>query len=689
MANFVGRSGSDRFLGPSTENNIYTFTPANLSGALDTITGGAGAFTDTINFSAAGTVLASQFAGVTNIEAIRLLVGNIDLTLPAALAASSQSGVFTIYGSTGPDRVNARDDSSSQLLTTPIAFLSNGGADSFRGGYGDDRVVFNGAPLANVSIDGGGGVDTVQLLSNAPVNFADFADVLSFERVEIRGGAGRVVLNDRQFSQVYGPLGGDVLVQSFGSDVIDGSGLSYLSNFYAVIGGGSDAVSGGAGRLTVQVSNGQIDATDRLAAGPGQFDTLLFTNGSTISAASLAGVSGFEGINIQTGNSSLALADNVFGSYGITIYGANGNQSIDTTAVTLTGQRTSFIPGAGTDSFIGGAESSVYVADTIYLTSADTFQGGTGASDVLQIYGPSDTVSAADIRNVTGVEQFEVRSSGSTLFLSDTQVGTAEGYVFATSFEYNATINAASVTVGPVIFDARFGSGNTYIGGAGPDIFFISSATNATIDGRRGLDLVEFDPGFGDSVAAFADRANGIEAIYLTPVTPGVLTINAADVRNLSNTNFLIIGQTPDHAATTRLVSNDTWTLVASGLSQSEAVAIIGQADYWYLGDSFNRYTSGGRTLLVESGIDTSGLTGASAAVQLASSFATGASGGNLAALSGLPHAPTSADVFAADVLVGAGAEAVDVSAAFGTDQAPAAALHWTALADLTATHLV
>lgn len=689
MANFNGSSRADRFVGRNSENNIYTFIPGNLSGTLDTIIGGSGTFTDTINFSASGVVRSEQFAGVTNVEALRLLVANIDVTISETLVASSQSNYFTIYGSTGADKVNARDDSSPDFITKPIYFVSNGGADSFRGGYGDDRVFFNGSTFTGVSVDGGGGFDTIRLLSNSQVDFNEFSEVLSFEQIEVRGGAGRVILSEKQFSQVYGPLGGDVTIQSFGSDVIDGSNLSELNNFYAVLGGGSDTVFGGAGRLTVQVSNGEIDATDRIVGGAGQFDSLLFTTGSTVTAASLAGVSGIETINIQTGNSSIALADNIFGRYGVTVSGANGRQNLDTTAITLTGQRVSFIPGAGSDTFIGGAESSVYAADTIYLNDGDTFRGGTGASDVLQIYGPADTVSTADLRNFTGIEQFEVSSSGSTLFLGDTQISTAEGYAFATSYAYNSTINAGSVTAGPVVFDARFGYNNTYIGGTGADIFFVWTADTAAIEGRRGLDLVQFGPAFGDSVAAFADRANGIEAIYITPETPAVLTINAADVRNLSNTNVLIIGQSPDDTATTQLVSNDSWTLVASGLSQSEAVTLTGQTDFWYLGNSFNQYTSGGRTLLVESGIDTSDAFGGSVIAPSAFSTDADALDRALATTPSLPLAPTASDVIPADLFSATGGQNIDLSAVFGADSAPVAPIYWADVQDFTTSHLV
>lgn len=688
MANFTGRSGADRFVGRNDENNVYTFAPGNLSGTLDVIIGGTGTFRDTINFSAAGIVNSAQFAGVTNVESLRLLVANIDVTIPAALADSAQSSFFTIYGSSGADRVNARDETSPVLLTKPITFVSNGGADSFRGGYGNDRVIFNGSTFTDMTLDGGGGTDTIQLLSNGLVNFGEFSEILSFEQIEIRGGAGRVVLNEKQFSQVYGPLGGDVTVQSFGSDLIDGSSLTELNNFYAVLGGGSDTVFGGAGRLTVQVSNGELDATDRVVGGSGQFDSLLFTTGSTVTAASLAGVSGIESVNIQTGNSSIALADNIFGRYGVTVTGGNGRQNLDTSAVTLTGQRVSFLPGAGSDSFIGGAESSVYAADAVYLSNGDTFRGGSGASDVLQIYGPADSVSTSDLSNFTGIEQFEVRSSGSTLFLSDTQISTAEGYVFATSYAYNATINAGQVTAGPVVFDARFGFNNSYIGGAGADIFFLWSADNVTIEGRRGLDLVQFGPSFGDSVAAFADRANGIEAIYLTAETPAVLTINAADVRNLSNTNVLIIGQTPDESSTTQLVSNDSWTLVASGLSQTEAAAFTGQANFWYLGNSFNQYTSGGRTLLVESGIDTGSGFGGSVTAASATGIGADAQDSALATVPSFPLAPTASEAIIADIFSAKGGETVDVSAVFGADSTPAAPIHWIDAQDYAAIQL-
>src|ERR1041385_3115162 len=107
MGEFTLTSGVDNFPGDAPGNNFFFFTPATLQGT-DTITGGSGpTFSDRMILTAGGTVTASQFAGVTNIEILALSsVGN-NVTLTNGLVAGTSTGQFVVFGSGNNDAVDA------------------------------------------------------------------------------------------------------------------------------------------------------------------------------------------------------------------------------------------------------------------------------------------------------------------------------------------------------------------------------------------------------------------------------------------------------------------------------------------------------------------------------------------------------------------------------------------------------
>src|SRR3954470_10499750 len=99
--------GTDTFTGVSNDYNAFQLDAATLQ-STDTVTGGAtGSFFDVIVVTAAGTIGASQFAGVTNIEQINLSSGGNNVSLTNGLVAGSSTGVFTIIDGGGNDSVDA------------------------------------------------------------------------------------------------------------------------------------------------------------------------------------------------------------------------------------------------------------------------------------------------------------------------------------------------------------------------------------------------------------------------------------------------------------------------------------------------------------------------------------------------------------------------------------------------------
>src|ERR1700712_1664988 len=101
MSNFTLTSGVDTFTGIPGQRNNFFFVPADLQ-PTDTITGGAtGGFVDVLAVTAGGTITASQFAGVTNVEELDLSASGNSVALTNGLVAGSSTGQFTVLDGGG------------------------------------------------------------------------------------------------------------------------------------------------------------------------------------------------------------------------------------------------------------------------------------------------------------------------------------------------------------------------------------------------------------------------------------------------------------------------------------------------------------------------------------------------------------------------------------------------------------
>src|SRR3954469_22049086 len=81
MSNFTLTAGVDTFTGPPGQRNTFFFTPSTLQ-STDAVTGAAtGGFIDVLSVTAGGTIAASQFAGVTNVEELDLAAAGNSVTL--------------------------------------------------------------------------------------------------------------------------------------------------------------------------------------------------------------------------------------------------------------------------------------------------------------------------------------------------------------------------------------------------------------------------------------------------------------------------------------------------------------------------------------------------------------------------------------------------------------------------------
>src|SRR3954452_2434027 len=134
MSVFTLTSGIDNFTGNPGETNTVFFTPTTLQ-STDTITGGAtGSFFDILTLTAGGTIVAGQFAGVTNFELLNLANAGNSVALTNGLVGGSSNGIFSVIGGSGDDTVDASGVTNSMR----IAFYAGAGSDHFIGGNGND-----------------------------------------------------------------------------------------------------------------------------------------------------------------------------------------------------------------------------------------------------------------------------------------------------------------------------------------------------------------------------------------------------------------------------------------------------------------------------------------------------------------------------------------------------------------------
>src|SRR3954470_10034347 len=191
MAFFVLTTSLDALSGVSGENNIFQFTPADLQ-STDTVAGAVGAgFLDIMEARAGGTIAASQFSGVTNIEQLDLSGAGNNITLTDGLVSGSSSGAFTIVDGGGDDVV----DGSGLSSTIPLVFAAAAGSDALKGGPGNDAFVFAATDLTSSdTVQGGAGVDSVYFRTAGAVAADAFANVSGIEAMVLNPGGNSIAL---------------------------------------------------------------------------------------------------------------------------------------------------------------------------------------------------------------------------------------------------------------------------------------------------------------------------------------------------------------------------------------------------------------------------------------------------------------------------------------------------------------
>ncbi len=157
-ATVTGGAGAETYtLGEGTESitaaaGVDTFQVAAAAdlASTDVLTGGAG--TDVISFTAAQTVVDSQFTGVSTVETIS--AGNVAMNITLG-AQSTEAGIVTVtFG-------NAANTLVASSHTGDLAITGGTGVDKITGGSGADTIV------------GGNGADVYTFAATAALNGID------------------------------------------------------------------------------------------------------------------------------------------------------------------------------------------------------------------------------------------------------------------------------------------------------------------------------------------------------------------------------------------------------------------------------------------------------------------------------------------------------------------------------------
>lgn len=311
MAEFIGTKGNDRFVG-GKEDDLFYFTP-KLMASTDQIDGGTGTNTLVLwNDTASNwSVSATSWPKLSNIQGIALVSRNSDgydtpgfkLTFDNTFFKMNKVSHFTVDAYwTGGDGGSLRLYASTVTNMSFDVYGSIGpyfddlgeqpSYDVLRTGSKNDRFIYYANSLAQDSIDGGAGFDTILLVGAGhtttkngrektdPVGFSSLEGIKNVEKVVVTNlSAGQTRVIDFGYGGVsqgrstisietnsnYGT--GKVTTPVDGKLIIDGSGIkSTLSSLHVKGGNAADLMIGGA-------------ADDYLFGGDGN-DTLVNGYGS-------------------------------------------------------------------------------------------------------------------------------------------------------------------------------------------------------------------------------------------------------------------------------------------------------------------------------------------------------------------------------------------------------------------------
>jgi Ca2+-binding RTX toxin-like protein len=458
----------------------------------------------------------------------------------------------------------AGDDTLTGTSGNDVFSVWQGGNDTVNGGGGNDIFKFGGTFASGDKVDGGTGVDQLQLdgdySAEQNINSAQLSNV---EIITVAAGHSYdliffdgVIADGSSLTIKGGTLGASDLLQ------VDGGYLSAasLNTTLVVYGGagktyftgelGKNIFYGGAGDDNVYFGN-DLNSNDHLDGGGGSdWLSLLgdYSAGLTFTATMLKN---FESMTVEAGyNYKLTMNDaNVAAGQTFTVYGGNLGAA---NSLVFDGHHETdgsyyFYDGAGNDILIGGAQTDYLNAyaggnDKLYgnggddrfnmqdqLTSQDHIDGGAGFDEV-DIYGDYSgglTFKAGTMINVEDL--FLAAGHSYKLVMNDGNVAAGQ----------TLTITGGLLNIGDtLVADASAETDGHYIleGGSGDDMLIGGQAGNTFI-GNFGLDRMT--AGNGDDIFTYAsvtdstgptrDIVTGFNALHDKVDLPLDYTVAAID----------------------------------------------------------------------------------------------------------------------------------------------------------------
>jgi Ca2+-binding RTX toxin-like protein len=477
-----------------------------------------------------------------------------------------------IKGTIGNDILAGTSDADEIVLT-------QGGNDTVSGGDGDDVFKMAAAFSAKDKLDGGTGIDRLQLSGDysAGVVFKA-ATMTGFESLRLAGGHSydlttvdaNIIESDlfgvHNFTFNAGALGAadqaiidasaevDTpinFIGGAGDDVLTGGQNLVLGNTYHLGKGGNDTVHGGAGRDNILMGHA-FTTGDHLDGGnnaAGKTDILALDGKySGARALTLADdtITNIAIVSLAAGHDyTLKIADGTFSGgmpFGY-VYGnhLNAGDRLIFKGGLETDTKLHIEGGAGNDILIGGAlddqittgtgkdvvkagagNDTIYVNGQDALGSDDQINGGDGLNTVVLMGDQTITLSGAMLKNIQNITASSNTNLDITMLDSAVAAGQSGNFDFSTAsgtlhFGGSAESNAQLLVFG-------FSGDDTIVGGSQADILG-GTAGRDSLTGGGGADTfssTQLSYSQGSTYDTITDFAAGTDKIDLGNVPTGV-----------------------------------------------------------------------------------------------------------------------------------------------------------------------
>jgi Ca2+-binding RTX toxin-like protein len=571
----VAANGQSSTLIGSSQSDIFRVGGSSTSAVL---TGGAGI--DTL-FAEKTSLSAGSFDTDTSIEVLQLGLSS-EVTLDSG---AKRAGIATVIGGSGNDTLDAslfNSDASpsrglfvdlSKNATNPGA---NGSSYTTSGGNDTIRVknfsIFNGAGSAVTKLNGGAGIDTLQISDTNAILSGLSGKVSKIEVLSLAGGNNNISgMNGTGITTIIGGAGKDTI------DVRDATTLIFVNGGASTLGdsllasnvnGVASTLIGSktAGNTFVVGSQAALQAASLVGATTGGLtgrDTLQYA-GSAITAgdfakSTLAGSLDLLSLTGSGGGRNFVLGNDARLA-GITsvIGGAGGGDTLDASAYT-----------AGSSIWLDASRAAT--TNTLISGGAQsTLIGSTTAANAFYLSNTGNLATSSLVGNLTKNDTLALTSGLQTFY--DTQIGGAR----MRSIEIISLSGGGNV-VGLGV-NAQTAGITSLIGGTGPDNLSAAGMTrgNIYIDGGLGTAGNTLAAGVGTSKATLIGNGSSTATNYFQ-ITNAALLGNNSLVGGSASTDIL-------QFTTTGQVLADAAFAKASGTANLDGLLLTGGGNRLVLG---------------------------------------------------------------------------------------------------------